>query len=78
MDGKHVFLMSVYNEIEAENVIGILEMEGIDAYSRKSPENMELTNINTAHSRGIDIYVPGYSLEKAKQSIETEMVRGDF
>lgn len=78
MDNEYVFLMSVYNDIEAENVAGILKMEGIEAKLRESPENQELTNINTYYFRGIDIYVPEHSFEKAMEIIQTEMARGDF
>lgn len=31
MDDGYVFVINVYNYIEAENVAGILEMEGIEA-----------------------------------------------
>lgn len=71
------FLMSVYNDIEAENVIGVLEIEGIDAKG-EYPGNMDIMNAVTDSSFAVNIYVPRHALEEAKRVIEVEMVRGDL
>jgi hypothetical protein len=77
MEENYVFLMSAYNEIEAKNVAGILEIEGIKAKTVGGGRE-EFLNAHTGHESSTDIYVPGYAYDKAKQVVEVEMVRGDF
>ena len=77
MDKGYEFLMSVYNDIEAENVSGILEIEGIKTKTI-SPGSREIINTYDGRKRGIDIYVPKYVYGQARQIIETEMLRGDL
>lgn len=77
MDGSYVYLMSVFNDIEAENVVGILETEGISA-KKVSPGEAQLKAAYAGDSENIDIYVSDYNYDRAREVIETEMVRGDF
>lgn len=65
-------LMSTYNRIEAENVEGILEMEGIKVKTKAPGKGAE------KGCSCVDIYVPYYSVDDARHIIEVEMVRGDF
>jgi hypothetical protein len=77
MAEKYVYLMSVYNEIEAENVMGVLEMEGIKAVLRCRGRE-EFMNVANGNGTCSDIMVHDYAYEDARCAIETEMVRGDF
>lgn len=77
MDNDYVLLMSVYNEIEAENVTGILEIEGIEVKS-ESPRNLEFVNLYTDGAKSVNIFVSTRDYDRAREIIEVEMVRGDF
>jgi hypothetical protein len=73
MESNYVFLMSVHNDIEAGNVIGILEMEEIKAEIRS-----RMMSTVTGDCGSIDVYVPVYDYEDARQIVEVELVRGDL
>lgn len=77
MDDGYVHLMSVYNDIQAQNVSGILESEGIKALVEKSgrPKTVDLRGVKES---GIDIFVPESFREDAMHILEVEMARGDF
>lgn len=78
LNDDFVFLMSVPNDIIAQNVIGILEMEGIKSVSRMSSRGEIKSAFKEDGSMGVGIYVPFNSYEDAREIIETEMVRGDL
>lgn len=74
---NYVFLMSVSNGIEANNVAEVLEAEDIKV-KIKPPAGMEFTNIVKDELSCKDIYVLNYAYEKARQVVEVEITRGDF
>jgi len=77
LDENYVYLMSVHNEIEAENVTGILETEGIKVKKHRAGRS-DFKDAYIDSAQNIDIYVPDHSYERAWEIIEAEMVRGDL
>ena len=72
-----VHLVNVYNEVEAEIVEALLEVNGIKV-SREYPKNSGITKIIFGTPLGVDIFVRSDDYELAKQLIDSSETSGEF